>query len=267
VIIGARSRVKADEAIKKIRAMDPSAAVEYVPLDLADRCSIDSFASAVNSCGAVDYLVNNAGVMGIPRRRLSKEGAEMQWAVNHLGHFYLTHLLWSQISRSSFFRVVTTSSRAHIWYLGFLKTIGLDFGNLNFDHDYDPNLSYSRSKLYNVLFTRALATKIDPKKGCVVSVNPGVVRTDIIREMTGDGIKGKVLALLLRAVWPVFCLFTKSPRQGATTALYALLADNISNGHYYSDCVSSPENPCVSQDNWAQLWTISEQYLKLCFDP
>ena len=70
---------------------------------------------------------------------------------------------------------------------------------------YDKNLAYSRSKLYNVMFTRALASRIDESKGLVVSVNPGVVRTDIIRELTGDGLLGKLLDLLLKIVWPLFC--------------------------------------------------------------
>ena len=109
----------------------------------------------------------------------------MQWAVNHLGHFYLTYLLWDKITKSDYFRIVNVSSRGHRWYIGFFQTIHLDFDNINFDKNYDPHMAYSRSKLYNVLFTRALASKIDENKGVVVSLNPGVVRTDIMSSAAG----------------------------------------------------------------------------------
>lgn len=105
----------------------------------------------------------------------------MQWGVNHLGHFYLTYLLWPKIQKSDFFRIVNVASRGHKQYLGFFQQVKLDFDNINFDKNYDPHLAYSRSKLYNVLFARALSEKIDPKKGLVVSLHPGIVRTNIIR--------------------------------------------------------------------------------------
>jgi len=170
----------------------------------------------------------------------------MQWAVNHLGHFYLTYLLWPKLVNGTFYRVVNVSSRGHIQYIGFFHKIGIDFDNINFDKNYDRHLSYSRSKLYNVLFTRALASKIDKSKGVVVSVNPGVVRTDIIRELVGDGFKGKLLGILLKVVWPLFCLFTKSKQQGASTSLYALLSPQVKNGRYYTSCRVSPESKLVS---------------------
>jgi NAD(P)-dependent dehydrogenase (short-subunit alcohol dehydrogenase family) len=172
-----------------IKAIDSNASVEFIPLDLADRTSISDFASSLKY-EKIDYLVNNAGVMGIPSRKLTKEGLEMHWAINHLGHFYLAFLLWPKIIQSDFFRIINVSSRGHRWYLGFFKVIQPDFGNINFETDYDPQMAYSRSKLYNVLFTRALAAKIDPRKGLVASLHPGVVRTDILREMAADGIKG-----------------------------------------------------------------------------
>lgn len=87
-------------------------------LDLASKESIESFAKSV-SFDKIDYLVNNAGVMAIPQRKLTKEGIEMQWGVNHLGHFYLTYLLWNKISKSDFFRIVNVSSLAHKKLLGF----------------------------------------------------------------------------------------------------------------------------------------------------
>lgn len=115
--------------------------------------------------------------MAIPQRKVTKEGIEMQWGINHLGHFYLTHLLWAKIKKSEQFRVVNVSSLAHKKIYGFVGDPGLDWENINFEKDYNDGVSYGRSKLYNVLFTRALAERIDPKQGRVTSLHPGVVRT------------------------------------------------------------------------------------------
>jgi NAD(P)-dependent dehydrogenase (short-subunit alcohol dehydrogenase family) len=115
--------------------------------------------------------------MAIPTKKTTKEGIEMQWGINHLGHFYLTYLLWPKIKKSWQFRVVNVSSLAHKNVLVFTLDPGLDFNNINFDKDYNDAIAYGRSKLYNVLFTRALAEKIDSSKGRVASLHPGVVRT------------------------------------------------------------------------------------------
>lgn len=118
-------------------------------------------------------------------------------------------------------------------------------------------MAYSRSKIYNVLFTKALAEKIDSNKGIVVSLNPGVVRTNIIREMIGDGIKGSLLSFALKVFWPFWCYFTKSSKQGAATSLFVLLNSNIQNGCYYSDCQQSSINSEIVAQNWKKIWKIS----------
>lgn len=112
-------------------------------------------------CKTIDFLVNNAGVMAFPKRRLSKDGFEMQYAVNHLGHFYLTYLLWKKLRNSQFFKVITVSSIAHKMESFTKPAPKLNFEDMNFEKmSYTPSSSYSYSKIYNVLFTHALAEKI-----------------------------------------------------------------------------------------------------------
>jgi NAD(P)-dependent dehydrogenase (short-subunit alcohol dehydrogenase family) len=102
----------------------------------------------------------------------------MQYGINHLGHFYLTHLLWPKLNKSNFFRVINLSSLAHKKLFGFFGTPAPDFTDMNFEKNkYLPALAYSRSKLYNNLFTHALAERIIDHKGISVSLHPGVVRT------------------------------------------------------------------------------------------
>ena len=111
----------------------------------------------------------------------------------------------------------------------------MDFDNINFDVKYDPHLAYARSKLYNVLFTRALASKINDKKGIVVSIHPGVVRTDKMLSAAGEGYKKTLVTISLYLIYPLFWLLTKSCRQGASNTLFVLLEDNLKNGSYYME--------------------------------
>lgn len=85
----------------------------------------------------------------------------MQYGVNHLGHFYLTYLLWDKLKKSPFFRIINVSSLAHKKLFGFFGTPAPNFDDMNFEkNNYSPTLAYSRSKLYNNLFTHALAERM-----------------------------------------------------------------------------------------------------------
>lgn len=82
----------------------------------------------------------------------------MHYAVNHLGHFYLTHLLLPKLLKSEFFRIIMLSSMAHIREYGFLFKVGLNFDDMNFsNHPYSKGLAYSRTKIYTLMFAKALA--------------------------------------------------------------------------------------------------------------
>lgn len=174
--------------------------------------------------------------MAIPQRKVTKEGIEMQWGINHLGHFYLTQLLWPKVKKSEQFRVVNVSSLAHKKIYGFFGDPGLDWENINFEKNYDQGISYGRSKLYNVLFTRALAEKIDPKQGKVTSLHPGVVRTELMREIR-TSTAGQILYFISNVLgFPVYWMISKSAWEGAQTTLHAALSPRVENGCYYADC-------------------------------
>ena len=185
----------------------------------------------------------------------------MQWGVNHLGHFYLTYLLWPKIKKSEKFRVVNVSSIGHKknWMRKINPTP--DFDDVNYEKSYDGAISYGKSKLYNVLFTRALAERINPEQGKTCSVHPGGVRTELTREMKPNLI-GKVGFGLL---YPVYWFITKNPWQGCQTSLHCALSDNVENGCYYADCEKSGENVEVTKENWDKLWEISEKILGITF--
>eukprot|EP00178_Gracilaria_changii_P012964 TRINITY_DN3651_c0_g1_i3.p1 TRINITY_DN3651_c0_g1~~TRINITY_DN3651_c0_g1_i3.p1 ORF type:complete len:202 (+),score=10.30 TRINITY_DN3651_c0_g1_i3:407-1012(+) len=200
--------------------------------------------------------------MRIPEKRLTKQGEEMQWGVNHLGHFYLTYLLWPKIKQSDKFRIVNLSSMGH--KKNFMRSINPtpDFDDINYEKGYDPSVAYGKSKLYNVLFTRALAERIDAGKGKVLSVHPGGVRTDLTREM-----KSLTYKAFNAVTFPIMWFITKSPWQGCQTTLHCALSPDVENGCYYADCKKDSENVEVTKENWDKLWEISEKHLGIKFNP
>lgn len=97
----------------------------------------------------------------IPERKETTDGFEMQFGINHLGHFYLTSKLWDMLKEAKDPRIINVSSKAHERVrLSPSKIVNFDWKNLNFDYDYDAQMAYSRSKLANVLFTQELARKL-----------------------------------------------------------------------------------------------------------
>lgn len=81
----------------------------------------------------------------------------MNYGVNHVGHFYLTYLLWNKLNQANSWKIVNVSSSAHAALVPCLTDPTIDFDNINFERDYEQFLAYSRSKIYNIMFTRALA--------------------------------------------------------------------------------------------------------------
>lgn len=164
-------------------------------------------------CDHIDILVNNAGVSLI-RYQQTKDGFEMNMGTNHLGHFYLTYLLWDHIKKVEKPRIINVSSLAHKGR-GFSGGFGIDFNDLNqFDKE-----AYGRSKLANVLFTRELQHRMDNAgvQGLSLTLHPGVIMTEVFRDF---GVYFTVFKLLF---WPLILLCFKTPEQGAQTTLYLIL--------------------------------------------
>ena len=119
--------------------------------------------------------MNNAGVMACPYTK-TVDGFEMQFGVNHLGHFLLTNLLLDRIKKAPSARIVNLSSMGHTWGK-------INFDNLNLTQNYSPWIAYFQSKLANVLFTRSLAKRLQGTNVTTNSVHPGGVRTELGRHM------------------------------------------------------------------------------------
>ena len=214
--------------------------------------------------------MNNAGVMAIPSKELTKDGFERTFQSNHLGHFVLTASMFPYLSRDGAKVINVASSAANF------AAPGLDIDNLNGERSYAPWSSYGQSKLANILFTNELQKKADAAGLnwlTAVSLHPGVVNTDLWRYIVGedkfqemketDSLSIESLALSATS------LFTKTPEQGANNQVFlAAGADGkLVKGAYYDDMKLKDKLGFMKDEGKAaSLWEISEDYAGLTFD-
>lgn len=312
VILTARSASKGQAAVQIVRdhvsaagaaTQYPNQKISFQVLDLDDLSTIrNSFASTTpansenedsswNDVGTIDVLINNAGIMALPKREITVDGFERQVQSNHLGHFLLTALLSPQFSRTC--KIITVSSTAH--------TLCAPSG-LRFDYfwqatptdSYGAWRSYGQSKLANILFTQELQRRIDESpvlQWKAMTLHPGVVATDLGRYMMGDGgrLEQRIddqtkvnsnnngVGAMIRTTMTNFLLkgvaaFLKTPQQGATTQIWLASggADKEPDcgGKYYVDCQEQPLRSTFATDRAAaqQLWQESEERVGVSFE-
>ena len=252
VILACRNVPKAQQVAEEILKKTGSNKVIVKELDLASLKSVRSFAHDINETeDRLDILINNAGVMRCPYWK-TEDGFEMQFGVNHLGHFLLTNLLLGLLQRSQPSRIINVSSLAH--------TRGkIRFDDLQSEQDYHPGQAYSQSKLANVLFTRELSKKLDDTDVIVTSLHPGVVKTELGRHLS---LAKSILARIIFS--PLVWLIFKTPWQGAQTTIHCAVSDDVESGLYYSDCKPKEVAEQGRDDAVAKkLWEVSADLVGL----
>ncbi len=216
-------------------------------VELADLASMDqvrALAERVAALERIDVLLNNAGLMA-GARRVTPDGFEHVFAVNHLAPFLLTNLLLPKLTASAPARVITVTSDAH-------SAAKLDLGDPNLERGWESWRSYANSKLANILFTRELARRLD---GTVVAANcahPGVVRTGFGREAR------PLMRLGVTLARPFFL----SPARGADTIVYLASSPDVAGqtGGYYVKRQRQQPSAAARDDAAARkLWEISER--------
>ena len=229
VILACRRVPEGEAARAAIVAKGIKGTIEVMALDLADLSSVRSCAAAFLATHTqLHGLINNAGVMNTPTGT-TKDGFETQLGVNHLGHFLFTELLLDVLKASAPARIVVLSSCYHDLAMG--KEGRIDFDDLQFERrPYDGWTSYAQSKLANVLQARQLATRLAGTGVTAVSVHPGWVRTNLIRNSMPTWVQDFLLRPFLAAMGMI------EPWQGAQTTLFALLSADVpaNAGAFYS---------------------------------
>ncbi len=249
VVITSRDPAKGEQALQDLRDGDLPGSVRCLPLDLASFASIRALAARVREeLPRLDVLVNNAGAV-LGERRLTEEGFEMTFGVNHLGHFLLTDLLLPLLRDSAPSRVVAVASEAHR-----AARRGIDFDDLQRERAYRPFPVYAESKLANILFARELARREADHGISAFSVHPGVVAS----RFSQDGDTRGIIPLFYRVARP----FLRDSARGARSTVYAASAPGIegqSGAYFLDERERRPNRPARDDELAARLWAVSEE--------
>jgi NAD(P)-dependent dehydrogenase (short-subunit alcohol dehydrogenase family) len=245
VVCVCRDRGRGEAAVAEIRAKSGNADVALMLADLSSQRSIRALAEEIRRrYDRLHVLINNAGVV-IPERRLTADGLEATFALNHLGYFLLTNLLLGVLETSAPARIVNVASEAS-------RMGTMDFDDLMFERRYGAFRAYGRSKLANIMFTYDLARRLDGTNVTVNAVHPGGVATRFGEEIGG------ILKPLFKLARP----FMRTPEKGAETVIWLASAPELEGrtGGYYAD--KKPiKSARVSYDEAirARLWRVSEE--------
>lgn len=243
VVFTARSHEKAESVKKEIIALSGNEKVDYIIVDLTSVKQVrDAAETFKKRYDKLDVLVNNAGVC-LPERRITGDGMEESFQINHLAHFILTNLLVEELKKSDNPRIINLSSAAH-------KAGRLDTENLHGEKNYSSFRIYADTKLYNILFTLELAERLKDTGITVNALHPGVVGTNFAHEFGG------IFNILYRIGKP----FMITPEKGAITSLYLADSDEVRNvtGKYFVRCKPTAlTNPYITVENRRKLWEKS----------
>jgi len=259
VVMASRNQAKAEDAEDEIRTTAPHAALEHVELDLGSLASVRAAAAKILAAHErVDLLVNNAGVMGIPERA-TDDGFEMQFGVDHLGHFALTALLLPALLRADAARVVTVTSTAH--HIG--RPVNPD--NPHLRGRYGPWRAYSQAKLANFHFGLGLHRRLAAAGAAAASLiaHPGLSHTELQAvsvEETGGGLSQRFFHGLAGSMG-------MSAAGGALSQLRAATDPGASSGEFYGPLFVNNGPPVRKpilrrlgmQRAIDRLWEVSER--------
>lgn len=247
LLILARNPDKAKDLIQSLDSNLRTKAV-FVPLDLADMDSIvKSIALIEKEVEHLDVLINNAGGI-FQNKEITKDGFELTFSANHLGHFLLTRHLIPLLLKSKSPKVINVSSEAH-------RAARPNFSDIQYENgSYSSFNAYANAKLFNILFTKSLVDRYGSKGLSSFALHPGVVKSNFGMETSG----------VFKFLWKLATPFMITPKEGAKTSIYLAKnkIDKSYNGYYFKN--SKPNTPSTtarSKKMRERLWQESERLL------
>jgi NAD(P)-dependent dehydrogenase (short-subunit alcohol dehydrogenase family) len=271
LILLARAQSRVESIMARIKEIDSSIKVDFVPVSLDDFDSVRAAAATINSkISKLDILINNAGIMAIQEYTTNKNGIEIQFATNHLGHFLFTKLLFPKIlAAGPGSRIVNVTSLGHK-----IGPVRFDDYNFSGGKEYDPWSGYGQSKTANILFSLYLANKLRDRGIQSYSLHPGNIFetqlgthiTDIFAAIGAiEGIAQKNTG----RHFPLEDEAQKSMAEGISTTLVAALDPRIEpqSGMYMANC--QPQKTyeyAESLEGAEKLWKLSEELVGEKFD-
>lgn len=249
VVVAGRNAEKTQSAVQEIQKQVPNSDVRSLVADLTSLAQVRTLAQAYrDTYPRLDALIHNAGGM-FGKRQLSGDGLEMTFALNHFAPFLLTNLLLDTLKASAPSRIVIVASAQHAG-----KQV--PFEDMTHEKGYKPLQVYAESKLMAIMFTYALARRLQGTNVTANTLHPGVVATNFGKDAGG----------MWPAMFTVLAPFELSPEKGAQTALYLASSSQVADvsGEYFvksKPARSSKESYDVAAQE--RLWTLSEQVIGL----
>lgn len=263
VILAVRNVQKGKQAIESIKKENPLATLVVMELNLSDLASVKDFAQSFSKLyNSLDLLINNAGVM-IPPYQKTKDGFELQFGTNHLGHFALTGLLLPLLKKTPNSRVVTLSSLAH-------RGASIFFDNLDGSKGYKAMKFYGQSKLANLLFAKELDNQLKQHDISTISLacHPGISSTNLFKLGKKDTPPWYLMALMK--------VFLQSANMGALPTLYAATEKSLIGGEYIGPDgrgnrkgnpeIETPASGVYHPETMKRLWEVSEKLTGVSYD-
>lgn len=249
VVFTARNQQKAEAVKREIIEVSGNENIDFLIVDLTSVKQVRDCAETFKKrFEKLDVLINNAGVC-LPDQRITIDGLEESFQINHLSHFILTNLLLDILKKSDDPRIINLSSAAH-------KAGRVDTDYIQGSKPYNSFRTYSDTKLYNILFTLELAEKLKETGITVNALHPGVVGTNFGNEFGG----------IFKILYTLGKTFMITPEKGAVTSLYLADSDEVKNitGKYFVRCKPvALKNPHITPENRRKLWEKSLELASL----
>jgi NAD(P)-dependent dehydrogenase (short-subunit alcohol dehydrogenase family) len=257
VILACRNEEKTRPVLEEIQKLSGNERVYFIKLDLASFASIVSCVDEFKvRFKRLDILINNAGMLSTDTGKFTRteDNYEMVFQVNYLGHFLLTLLLLDVIKNSTPARIINVSSSAHLYTS---RSFDEDLKFVNEDRGESFHIIYGRTKLYNILFSNYLAKKLMDQNIFVNSLHPGVVKTEIVRNLP------KVQSFMSYFFQIFLRIFSCNPVKGAQTTLFVALSPDIEEkqltGRYFvpPGKLGSPNAATLNEQIQQKMWDFS----------
>ncbi|MBX7212775.1 MAG: SDR family oxidoreductase [Thermoflexales bacterium] len=249
-----RSSTKLDQSVHALRRETGSETVFAWRADLSSLAETRQLAAdLITSLPRIDVLINNAGAL-FERREVTPEGFERTWALNHLSPFLLTNLLLSRLRASGAARVITTSSMIH-------SAARIEFDDVSMRKSYSGWRAYGQSKLANILFSSALARRVEADGITSNSLHPGMVASGFAQN---NGLAYRV------AMGPLYRLVALTPAQGARTPIFLATSPDVATvtGKYFAFAKArAPSEAARSVPDQERLWALSVEQTGLDVTP
>lgn len=245
IVMVCRNEDKAIAAKNEILQEADGAGIEIVLCDFSIQKEIKKAAVYIKSnYSKIDILINNHGFIASERNE-TVDGLEETFGVNHIGYFLFTHELMAEIKAAGNARIINVASDAH-------RAGEFDLDNLQLQKNFSAMKAYANSKLFNILFTNALAERIKDTDVTANSLHPGVVGSNF----------GRSGNWLIQLFYKIGSMFMISSEKGAETSIYLATSAEVEgvNGAYFKNKkAKAPKKEALNMENAEALWKISEE--------